>query len=487
MNTPFFQTEFPISALPVVAMNSALELQRNTGAPLVLIAASTLTAMSLVMQGQINVRRLDGLEGSVSVWYLIVAESGERKTATDEKNMKSIREFDTEQAKRFDTKMLAFETAMQVWTVENKAILFAIKKNTQKEEPTDDLKARLSNHAAAMPKKPKRFRLLYNDVSPAAIKACLSENSNSIGIVSDEGASIFCGEAITDLSLHNRLWGGATIEYDRANKNFIVADPRLTFSVMVQPGTLNRYFDRKGEEAREQGFFARFNFCYPPSTQGNRFIPNHAPTWHHLPIFQSRIRELADANVGPDGEPAEKITLSFTPEAQERWIDAYNDIESRVRPGQDFFNVKDYAAKLADNLARLAALFHFFDGNEGQISLDTLERAKSVQVWFANEYLRLFSPEPKMSQDLQDAYRLEIWLAQYRKRMSGSITCVKRNFLLQNIPFAMRKKLRLDFALDVLFATGKVSEFKQGKTRWITLTPAHFTPQHVDFLCAQGC
>lgn len=485
MNMLSVQQEFPIHALPVAACNSALELHNNTGAPLGLIAASTLTAMSLVMQGLINVRRLDGLEGPVSAWYLIVAESGERKTGTDEKNLKTIREFDVEQAKQFKSKMLAFETAMQAWEVERKAILSAIKKSTTKEEPTDDLKKRLNIHAATMPKKPRLIRLLYNDASPAGLKSCLGENSNSIGLVSDEGASIFCGQAITDLSLHNSLWGGATIQVDRAKKSLTIVDPRLTISVMVQPGTLQRYLDRKGEEASEQGFFARFNFCSPLSTQGTRFIYNSVTSWQHLPIFQARIREIADANVGQDGEPVEKITLSFTPQAQERWISAYNDIESRVSPGREFFNVKDYAAKLADNMARLAALFHFFDGNEGQISLDTLERAITVQVWFANEYLRLFSPPPQMPQEQRDAFDLEIWFAQYLRRI-GVLVNIKRNYILQRVPIAMRKHDRFDVAVNVLFGAGKIGGIMEGKTRWITLNPSYFTPQQVDYLCAQG-
>ncbi len=247
---------------------------------------------------------------------------------------------------------------------------------------------------------------------------------------------MFSGEAMTDFSLHNRLWGGATIQVDRAKKSLIVEDPRLTISVMMQPGALHRYFDRKGEQAREEGFFARFNFCSPPSTQGTRFIYNPVTSWQHLPVFQARIRELADANVGQEGEPVEKITLSFTPQAQRRWIGAHNDIEAGVSPGREFFNVKDYAAKLADNVARLAALFHYFDGNEGQISLDTLERAITVQIWFANEYLRLFSPS-QMPQEQLDANNLEIWIAQYVKRI-GLLLNIKRNYILQCAPVRAR-------------------------------------------------
>lgn len=477
--------EFPIYALPEMARNSALELQRNTGAPLALIAASTLTAMSLVIQGQINVRRLDGLEGPVSAWYLIVAESGERKSAIDEKNLKAIREFDQEQAELFSVKMSKFETELQTWEVERKTILSMIKKCTVKEEPVEEHKQRLYVHAATLPKKPRLFRLLYNDATPAALKICLSENSNSVGLVSDEGASIFCGEAITDLSLHNRTWGGATIQVDRAKKSFTIVDPRLTISVMVQPGPLQRYFVRKGVEAKEQGFLARFSFCSPFSTQGTRFIYSPVISWQHLPIFQTRIREIANLNIGIDGEQVEKITLFFTPEAQSRWIEAYNNIESKVSPGQAFFNDKDYAAKLADNIARLAAQFHFFEGNGEAIPLNTLERAITIQTWFANEYLKLFSPALQVPQEQQDAYKLEIWIAQHLKR-HGSMASLKRNYVLQYCPILMRKKDRLGFALDVLFGANKIGAFSIGKTRWITLNLNYFTPNQVEYLCSQA-
>lgn len=218
-NSPF--NPFPVMSLPFKARNSVLELQRNTGAPLALIGASTLAAMSLAIQGLVNVRRMPGLEGPVSAWYLVVAESGERKTAVDAKNFQPIHEFDKAQGIRFKAEMAQFKAAIFAWEAERKAIMSAITKATTADEPADGLKKKLADHIVAAPKKPKRVRLLYKDVTPAATKKAFNDNWRSIGLISNEGASLLTGQAMGDLSFVNSTWGGETIQVDRATQESI--------------------------------------------------------------------------------------------------------------------------------------------------------------------------------------------------------------------------------------------------------------------------
>lgn len=126
--------EFPAHALPQVVREAVWEVQRNTQAPLGLIASSALTSMSLAMQGLANVQRMNGLESPVSLWFLTLAESGERKTAVDSKFLGVIREFEAEQAGRFTGQMSAYEAAMAAWKIEEKALLHAIKKGVENNE-----------------------------------------------------------------------------------------------------------------------------------------------------------------------------------------------------------------------------------------------------------------------------------------------------------------------------------------------------------------
>lgn len=78
---PYFQypDEFPLSSLPPLIRDAVIEAQQITQAPLGLVAASALGAVSLVCQNLIDVCRLNTLRGPVSLFLLTLAESAERK------------------------------------------------------------------------------------------------------------------------------------------------------------------------------------------------------------------------------------------------------------------------------------------------------------------------------------------------------------------------------------------------------------------------
>ncbi|MEH3312257.1 DUF3987 domain-containing protein, partial [Escherichia coli] len=82
--------EFPLSSLPPLIRDAVIEAQQITQAPLGLVAASALGAVSLVCQNLIDVCRLNTLRGPVSLFFLTLAESGERKTAVDKLLMKPL-------------------------------------------------------------------------------------------------------------------------------------------------------------------------------------------------------------------------------------------------------------------------------------------------------------------------------------------------------------------------------------------------------------
>ncbi|EQD24414.1 MAG: hypothetical protein D084_Lepto4C00443G0001, partial [Leptospirillum sp. Group IV 'UBA BS'] len=62
-----------------------------------------LSALSLAGQGLANVRRGEGLEGPVSLYFLAIAESGERKTTIDGHFVQSIREWEQSELEAAET------------------------------------------------------------------------------------------------------------------------------------------------------------------------------------------------------------------------------------------------------------------------------------------------------------------------------------------------------------------------------------------------
>lgn len=477
---------FPIQALPPLVRDAAVNLYENIGAPMGMICSSLMASMFSVSQGLYNVERIDGLESPVSAWFLIIADSGERKTAVDEKVNLALRQFEAEQAEKHALAMEIYLAKLAAWQAKKAAILSMIKRATADDLPTDQLTEQLVSHSQRCPNRPRLFRALYSDASQAGLKKALDENWPSIAIASDEAAGVFNGDIFLDLAFHNRLWGGSTIHSDRANrKSIIVRDPRLTMSLMIQPGPLKRYWDSHGQKMREIGFAGRFLFACPPSTQGYRIIVSPESSWSPLSEFHKKVRQILERNIGVDGEAPSKTLLTLSRDAQDRWIDACNSIEMQMQKGRPYANAKDYAAKIADNLARIAAVFHVFEGVEGPIQLWTINRAIMVAEWFTSEFLRLFVPPPEIPQEVLDAQVLERWLAQ-KIRSTGQWQRIRKNVLLQDGKRPLRKAPRCNLALDVLISQEKIWLAREGKTTWVFFNPAYFTLQTVNILANQA-
>lgn len=62
----------------------------------------------------------------------------------------------------------------------------------------------------------------------------------------------------------------------------------------------------------------------------------------------------------------------------------------------------------------MAGVFHAFEGYEGtEISEETLHRAAQVVLWYAAEFLRLFTPPGPVDILNDQALKLDNWLIEY--------------------------------------------------------------------------
>lgn len=75
--------DFPVWALPPLIRGAVEEAAAVTQAPAALIASSALAAASLAVQTKFDVRRYNGLTSPCSLFFITIAESGERKTTVD--------------------------------------------------------------------------------------------------------------------------------------------------------------------------------------------------------------------------------------------------------------------------------------------------------------------------------------------------------------------------------------------------------------------
>src|SRR3546814_10182349 len=75
----------------------------------------------------------------------------------------------------------------------------------------------------------------------------------------------------------------------------------------------------------------------------------------------------------------ERDPVEFSDDAKARWFAQASKTEWMLRPGDYLHDITDFGSKAMEIVARLAAVMHYFGGEQGKISLDTLERAISIR------------------------------------------------------------------------------------------------------------
>jgi hypothetical protein len=195
--------------------------------------------------------------------------------------------------------------------------------------------------------------------------------------------------------------------------------------------------------------------AYPMSTMGERFIIQPRSSYPSLTKFQARITELLHLEHSAiEAGTHRRRVLRFGWEARQRWIDGFNLTERQIAPGAPLSPISDFVSKLGDNIARIAGLYHFFQGNEGdEISLDTLLRAIEVGTWYLNEFERIFSPAiPMLHQDQVDATTLEKWLVKYFFRLRCE--WIDKSHMERYATDSIRLVDRLNPAISILMQRG---------------------------------
>jgi hypothetical protein len=465
---------FPTAALDGKLQNVIHHLAQETQASPDLIASSVLGVMALACQDLFDISPKQNLRIPVSLYQIILAESGERKTTVDKILMTPIRDLERKLESVYLAEKKEHERAVNIWSVEHRALEKAFERSVTKDEDKNKklCAEKLQACWERKPVAPIRKRLLINDATRAAVKLALGTGWPSIGLISDEAGSILNGELLRDTPLLNSLWSGQSIEVDRATgDSFRIADARLGCMLMIQPKLFEDFVKRQGHQARASGFFARTLLCQPRSTIGQRFnrdnalshsfsIPPHSDP-SSLEWFHSRASQLLEQGFERREHSRARICLTLSPEARFRWNEEYNRIESNISLFGPLKNFKDYASKQLEHVSRIAGVLEGFVTGGSSVSAETMFAAIQIASWYLDSFIHLMS-DNTLPEEIQDANILYSWLERNHMRWINGV--LPKNNILKFGPNPIRNKERLNRALGVLSFNGKIVLFKHGRT-----------------------
>jgi putative DNA primase/helicase len=243
----------------------------------------------------------------------------------------------------------------------------------------------------------------------------------------------------------------------------------LTVALQLQEPALRAFCLSRGELPRGIGFFARFLFARPKSTQGTRTYSKAPQAWPALSAFERRLIALLESTKPLDDAGMLQLSILTLDEAE--WTALYDRIELDLAEGKRYYDVRDVAAKAADNIARLAALFHLFEhGPVGRIAASTIEAAGLIVLWHLNEARRFFGDFARPAEFVA-ARELEEWLLRHTAR-HGQHPLPFSSIQQLVTPKHLRQRQTLEAALNALAELGRARPVADAKPKLIEIRPS---------------
>ena len=469
---------YPLDALPELVLNAVEEVAAFTKAPLPMVACSALTALSLAIQPHVDIERAKGLTGPTSLFLLTIANSGERKSTCDGFFINVIRDYEVKQQEIAKPKINDHHAELAAWDEKCRGLKEQIRALAKTGKSTATQEQELSVLIHNKPISPRIPRLIYSDITPEALKYNLAKIWPSGGVVSSEAGIVFGSHGMNNetvmrnLATLNQLWDGGVISTERrGSESFTVKGARYTMALQIQEATLKNFLDRSKGLARDTGFLARFLIAWPESTQGKRHFSEPPESWPSHTKFNQRILEILSYELSIDEHGSLSPSLKkLSPEAKKLWVRLHDTVESELGDGGDLNDIRDVASNIADNAARLAALFKVFNhGIAGDVGVKKFESAARIALWHLLEAKR-FLAGLNLSSEQTDVVQLDKWLIGYCVRQNTAV--VSRRDIQRNIvPSHLRQKEALNSALNKLVELNRIRQIQDDKRKEIHINP----------------
>lgn len=382
---------YPLNALGSVLGEAAGAIAEGVQVSPAMAGQSVLAAAALAAQPFANVI-IDGRTYPLNLFCLTIAESGDRKSGTDNvatlPHVKRQRELFEDYKQSYDyylNEREAFNTSRQ-----------EVLKSKRKEGREAIAKALME--LGAPPEPPIAPTLLCQEPTLEGLQKSFAGGQCSQGLFSDEGGTFFGGHAMNrdnaqkSIAGLSTFWDGKDIHRLRAGEGESVSikNPRLSIHLMVQPVIAQRVLS--DGLLSGQGFLARFVMSAPQSLAGRReYKEIDLSTNEAVKRYHSLMTRLLEAEQPKDLDGTlQPRELQVTGEAKAFWVDAYNEIEEALAPSGDYVEMKATATKVAEQIARIAGVLTIIDDAQAErVTGETMSRAIVLGDWYLTEALRL--------------------------------------------------------------------------------------------------
>lgn len=424
------QAEYPVDALGPVLAGAARATVDSAFVPMSIAAQSILAACSLAVQAHFDVQLPTGQVRPTSLFLVTVADSGDRKSTSDDQVMAPIWQYQEQLEEIHATKRGDALLAQSAWDESKKATTQRLK--NQGKDALEEGYRQLGQR----PDGPIDPTIVIRSGTTQGLLKRFITSRPSLGLMSDEGGSWLGGFGMTEdsrlltIATLSDFWDGKTVQMNTGGEGFTaLRGCRLTFHLMIQPVLSSKLLGNA--ETQGQGFLSRLLVSHPESLAGTRFVnPEDRDRPEYMAAvtaYRDRLSAIitAELPMKPDSRMLQPRTIGLSAEAKKMWWAFYNSIERRLGPDGDLSQVKGFVGKLSEQAARLAANIAVFHHGVRLTEIDATMLARGIALaeFYLSEAVRLFG-QAAPNGPIEDAQLLSEWLATKWEENLVSVTAI---------------------------------------------------------------
>jgi hypothetical protein len=384
---------FPSDALGEVLGGMHKLLVESIQSPSALCGQSLLAASTLAAQGHVDVS-VDGRQSPVSLFFVTVGASGERKSSTDSQALAPHDRRERELIERFIQDHQDYKINHECWRQERDKI-------NRNKRLTKLERGRELEGIGIEPREPMLPVLKPQEPTYQGLVKSLDGGWPSMGVFSDEGSQFLGGYSMSKenqqatIAGYSKLWDKGEFDRVRAGEGSSKGyGKRVSMHLMVQPVFVGQLFG--SEVLVGQGFMSRVLPSFPASNIGNRLhksvdIKAHSAYQRYTALMSKLLETDMRMESGARNELKPRV-LELSATAYAEYVQFHDAIEMLQREGECYSSIRGFASKAAENALRLAGVLAAVDDIEcNEIGIDCFRRAVALMDYYLGETQRLAS------------------------------------------------------------------------------------------------
>ena len=407
---------FPVGALPQVLKDYVLAVAEHSQTSADMASVIGLGVLAVCLQGKFRVEGTPGYYEPLSLYTVVIAPPGERKSSVMRDMTRFLYEYEQEYNDAHSAEVR--ENVQKREGLERQIAGIQKRLEHHEDQELEQELCSLQDELNDMPTlKPVRF--FADDCSSEALTSLMAANGGVLSVISTEGGifDIMAGRYSNKTNIDIWLKGhcGDTIYVDRMSRESErIMHPTLSAILSIQPSVLDEIMSNTTMNGR--GLIARFLYASPPSRIGQRIFCAPAIP----PEVQAAYRDLVFRLMSLPRTDIQTLTLSDR--AADVMADYFQEHE-RYLAGEGQA-ISDWACKYIGTVLRIAGLLHASETDTKEISRKELCRAIEIGRYFLAHSGYAYS---RMGTDL-NIQKAKFVLAKLKRK---GIQQIKRSELFQ--------------------------------------------------------